>query len=415
MLALLTKTVTATLPAALLVIFWWRRGRLSLRADVVPLLPWFLLGAAAGLFTAWVERTLIGAEGVVFELSFLQRCLLAGRVAWFYAGKLIWPVDLTFIYPRWTIVPADPLQWLPLLGALALVSWLWLQRNRWRSPLAALLLFGGTLLPVLGFFNVYPFRYSFVADHFQYLASLPIIALAAGGLARLVERWRPWGATFGIALVVVLGALAARQSGDYRDRETLWRATVARNPGASMAWVHLGAELVKQGRHEEAMADFTRAIQLTTTPWDAADAHNNLGCELMLTEKHSDALVHLEKAVKLNPANAEARNNLGYTLRGLGRLSEALPHYERALRLKPNYADAHNNLGVALAESGRPAEALPHYAFALRIAPDNADVHHNLANALRMLGRPNEAIAEYEAALRLQSERAETHDDLGLA
>ena len=87
-LGLLTKTVTATLPAALLVIFWWQRGTLSWKRDVLPLVPFFVLGAAAGVLTAWVERKLIGAEGAAFEISLLDRGLLAGRVIWFYLGKL---------------------------------------------------------------------------------------------------------------------------------------------------------------------------------------------------------------------------------------------------------------------------------------------------------------------------------------
>lgn len=414
-LALLTKTVTATLPAALLVIQWWRRGRLSWRADAVPLLPWFLVGAVAGLFTAWVERTLIGAEGVVFELSLSQRCLLAGRVVWFYLGKLLWPADLAFIYPRWAIAPSDLLQWLPLAGAAVVLALLWRRRAQQRGPLAALLLFGGTLFPVLGFFNVYPFRYSFVADHFQYLASLAIIAGAGAGLAWVVGRWRPWGRVGAVTLVLALGILTARQAASFRDRETLWRTTVARSPNATMAWVHWGAELARQGRHEEAILRFTRALQTTMTAWDAADAHNNLGCELMLAGKFPEALGHLEKAVALNPPNAEVQNNLGYTLRGLGRRPEAIRNYERALQLKPNYADAHNNLGVALAESERPAEAVTHYARALALAPGHADAHHNRGNALRMLGRLPEAIGDYEAALRQQPGRAETHDDLGVA
>ena len=98
--ALLTKTVTATLPAALLVVFWWQRGRLGWRRDVAPLIPWFALAAAGGLLTSWVERRLIGAQGAEFDLTLLQRCLLAGRVVWFYLGKLLWPADLIFIYPR---------------------------------------------------------------------------------------------------------------------------------------------------------------------------------------------------------------------------------------------------------------------------------------------------------------------------
>src|SRR5262249_25556340 len=173
-LGLMTKTVTATLPAALLVILWWQRGTLSWRRDVLPLLPFFVLGAIGGVFTAWVERRIIGAEGVEFKLTILQRCLLAGRVVWFYLSKLLWPTDFIFIYPRWTVDPGQAWQWIFLLAALGMTIALWVLRKRWRAPLSAWLFFCGTLFPALGFLNVYPFVYSFVADHFQYLASLGV-------------------------------------------------------------------------------------------------------------------------------------------------------------------------------------------------------------------------------------------------
>ena len=161
-LALLTKTVTATLPAALLVVFWWRRGRISWRRDVVPLVPWFVLAIASGLFTAWVERRLIGAEGAAFDLTLAQRCLLAGRAIWFYLGKLLWPVHLVFVYPRWDVKTAAA-GWTGYLALSVLVTAaLWILRRRMRGPLAAWLFFVGSLFPALGFLNVYPFLFSCV-------------------------------------------------------------------------------------------------------------------------------------------------------------------------------------------------------------------------------------------------------------
>jgi hypothetical protein len=179
-LALLSKTVTATLPAVLLIVCWWQRGRVAWRRDLLPLAPMFALGAAFGTLTAWVERTLIGARGTEFHLGFAERGLLAGRAVWFYLGKLVWPADLMFIYPRWE-VSAD-VWWQSLYPAslIALLAGLWMWRTR--APLAAILVFSAALFPALGFFNVFPFRYSFVADHFQYLASIGIIAFLAGSL-----------------------------------------------------------------------------------------------------------------------------------------------------------------------------------------------------------------------------------------
>ena len=186
-MALLTQTVTATLPAALLVVFWWQRGRLDWKRDVRPLLPWFALGAAAGLLTAWVERKFVGAEGTDFALTLVERFLVAGRAVWFYLGKLVWPANLMFFYPRWRVDSAEWWQYLYPLAALAALAGCACWPAKRRGPLAGALIFAGTLFPALGFFNAYPFIYSYVADHFQYIASLGIIVPVAAGLASAVR------------------------------------------------------------------------------------------------------------------------------------------------------------------------------------------------------------------------------------
>ncbi|HTZ20476.1 MAG TPA: hypothetical protein VMC06_06310, partial [Opitutaceae bacterium] len=172
------KTVTATLPAALLVVFWWKRGRLGWRRDVWPLMPWLILGAALGLFSSWVEHAYVGARGTAFELSLVGRTLVAGRAVWFYAGQLVWPFGLNFIYPRWTVDAAVWWQWLFPLGVLAVGAVLWALRRRTRAPLATYLFFVGSLFPVLGFVNLFGSLYSWVWDHWQYLADLGPLALA---------------------------------------------------------------------------------------------------------------------------------------------------------------------------------------------------------------------------------------------
>ena len=256
--ALGTKSVTATLPAALLLVLWWSRGRLPTRRDVAPLLPWFLVAGASGALTAWVERHVVGAQGAAFDLTPVERLLLAGRVVWFYLGKLLWPSDLMFIYPHWRIDSGDPRSWAPLAAAGTLTAGLWLMRGRLRGACAGWLFFVGSLFPAMGIVSVFPFLYSYVADHFQYLASLGVFAVAACGAYSLVGRMpvlgRVWARAACALLVAGLAFLSRLQSATYRDSETLYTATLERNPACWMAENNLGAELAERGRAGEALS-----------------------------------------------------------------------------------------------------------------------------------------------------------------
>ncbi len=419
-LALLSKTVTATLPAVLLVIFWWRRGRLEWKRDIQPLLPWFALGISAGLFTSWVERTLIGARGTDFLLTPAQRVLIAGRAICFYAGKLLWPANLTFFYPHWKIDPAVWWQWLFPAGVLAFGIGLVLAARRYRGPLAGFLIFCGTLFPVLGFLNVYPFRYSYVADHFQYLASLGIIAPVASVLVPAIERISSRRAVT-IAccgmLIVVLGVLTWRQSRMYRDIETLYRESLARNPDSWMAHYNLGVLFAEMpGRLPDAIAEYQAALRIRP---DFAEAHVSLGNAFsQIPGRLPDAIAEYQAALRIKPDYAEAHNNLGIALvvhsRAASRCDRGIPG--GATGSNPDYADAHVNLGNALSQiPGREPDAIAEYQAAIRINPNYAEAHFNLGNVLaRTPGRLQDAIAEYQAALRIRPEYAKAHYNLGI-
>jgi tetratricopeptide (TPR) repeat protein len=411
LLTVASKSEAATLPAALLVVLWWKQGRLSWRTDAVPLLPWFGVAAAGGLITAWVERTYIGARGADFALTFAQRILVAGRAIWFYLGKLLWPAHLIFIYPRWQIDAAAAWQYLFPLAALGLIGVLWAIRRRMRAPLAVLLIFIGSLFPILGFFNVFAFLFSFVADHFLYLASLAVIAFVSAG-------WGLWfrhdrrvaGVVAGLALAV-LGVLTWRQSGMYRDIETFYRVTLARNPDAWMAHNNLGILLDESGRASEAIAHYEQTLRLKP---NFADGHNNLGVALADTRRPQEAMVQYQEALRLNPLYVGAYLNLGNLLRDTGKLPEAVAEYNEALRIQPASPEAHNNLGIALAQEGRLSEAMDQCREALRLNPNYAQAHYDLGVALHRGRRFPEEVAEYEAALQLQPGFTDALNNLGI-
>ncbi len=415
-LALLSKSVTATLPAALLVVAWWRRGRLSWRGDVLALAPWLAMGAGAGAVTSWMERTQIGASGADYALGAVGRFLVAGRALWFYLGKIAWPANLTFVYPRWSVDPGSPAQYLFPAAAAAAFAALWMIRRRTRAPLAAALLFAGTLFPALGFINVFPFIYSYVADHFQYLAAAMVLAAAAAAFATAAKRLAPagrlgaWCAAAGV--VALLAALTWRQGKIYAGPETLWRATLARNPACWMAYNNLAAELLDKGRVDEAIAD--ARLALAAAPGDA-EAHLTLGDALMREGQPSEAFAEYDRALRIQPGNAIAQNNLGNMLLQAGRIDEAVAHYEAALRTKPDFAKAHANLGDAYLRGGRADDALAEYGLALAEDPLSAEAHANLGTALAQKGRLGEAIAHFQRALEIDPGSYVAQTNLGNA
>jgi tetratricopeptide (TPR) repeat protein len=379
LLGLLSKTAIVTLPLALLAIFWWKRGTISWRRDVVPLIPFFFLAAVAGLVTRWFENTGIGYKATILDLSLLDRCLIAGRAFWFQLGKVLWPSNLMFVYPRWEINAGVWWQYLFPIGVLALLGILWSLRRWSRAPLAGVLVYILLLLPTLGFLNIYFFIYSFVADHWQYLACLGIITPCASGIVLLagqLKRWQAWlelGITLPLAGVMFI--LTWQQSRMYTDAETLYRTTIARNPGCWMAYNNLGNTLSQANRIPEAMDLFKQALRINP---DNGAAYYNLGNALAQTGRTSEATDQYQKALRIDPNFAKAHNNLGNALVLTGRTSEAIDQYQQALRITPNSAEAHNNLGAALGRMGRISEAIEQLKAALRISPNYIDARNNL-------------------------------------
>ncbi|CAG0980241.1 Magnetosome protein MamA [Gammaproteobacteria bacterium] len=413
--ALLTKSVTATLPAALLVIVWWRFGKVSWRRDVLPLVPWFALAAGMAVLTVSVERHVVGARGAEWALGPGERILVAGRALWFYLGKLAWPADLAFIYPRWRPDTLSLAQWIfPAAALLALAS-LWGVRTRSRAPIAVALLFAGSLFPALGFFDVYPFRYSFVANHFQYLGSAYVLAGAATGLAVLSARGRASASALRVAgclLLPLLGGLTYREARNYRDAETLYRSILESDARSWFAHHNLAMGLLDRGRPEEALPHFEAALRANA---NAPEIRIGLGLALSRVGREGDAIGLYESVGRSHPESSDAESNLGELLRRMGRVDEAIVHLERAVRLEPRHEAARHNLGLALGQAGRWEEAARHLAAALEIRPDRAETWYRRGLALSRLGRREEAIDSFRHALEQHRRHPEAENALGLA
>ena len=377
-LALSAKTTACTLPAALLLILWLEKKPINWRR-LLEIAPFFLLGLGMGLIAVWWERYHQGMRAAVFALGPIERILLASRAVWFYLGKLIWPSNLTFIYPQWKIAPGHALDYVWLLAGAGLCALIYFaKRYVGRGVEVAAAFFLATLSPVTGFIMLSTFRYTFVADHYQYLASIGPIALASAAVVTLAgTSKRSCELIFGTALCVIatLAVLTWRQSAMYSDVETLWRTTILRNPGCWMAYNNLGNTLAQANRTPEAMDLVKQSLRINP---DNAEAYYNLGNALVQRGRISEALDQYKQALRINPNFAKAHNNLGNALLLTHQASEAIDQYEQALRIKPNFGEAHSNLGAALAQIGRISEAIEQLKAALRINPGDVDARNNL-------------------------------------
>jgi tetratricopeptide (TPR) repeat protein len=445
--ALLAKTAVLTLPLALLVLVWWKKGPIE-RRDALFVLPMLALSAAFGLITAWLERGHVGAGGPAWDLSPGERLIVAGRAFWFYASKLVAPIGLNFLYPRWSVDGAAAWQFLFPLSAVALCVVLWRLRGRiGRGPLAGVLVFGITVAPALGFLDFYFQLYSWVQDHFQYLASVGPISLLAASCAsglRRVHRHAPAVAL--AAVLALLGGLARERCTLFVDDETLWTATLERNPRAWMADINLGLLYEEQGRLVDAEARFRHALE--TPHSEHGKARYNLGRILEQLGRDVEAREQYALAIEADPSNVLARNNLGNLLLGEDDVDGAIAHYRAALeaspthptshynlalalarrgdaaaaerhlreavRLDPAYADAWDVLGCVLDEQGLWEEAVESYERALAIDPQRDVVHYNLGRLREHLGDPDAAVAHYVAAIRINPDRAEAYNNLAI-
>ncbi len=416
LLAMLSKPSTVMLPVILALLWWWRTGPLT-RRDLAWLAPFFALSLVTSGWTIWEQKFNSGASGAEWNMSPFDRLAIAGRAVWFYLGKLIWPHPLVFIYPRWEIGPTTILAFVPGVAFLGGLAALWrLRRSRWRPVLLAAACFVALLFPVLGFFDVYFFRFSFVGDHFQYLASMAPLALGAAGLTLAFQRLfrsnsrRGWLAL--AALPVGLGSLTWRHCGAFASNEALWQATLTRNPVCWLALTELGEGLARQGRFEEAGIRFEQALHLNPS---LAVTHNSLGVAYVRTGRPAEALRHYREALRLDPFFAVAHNNLGGSLLRSGQIHEAGYHFRLSLQFDPKLTLPRINLGNLLLQSGRVEEAVRYFRQALQLQPGDADLHLRLGNALFHGDRLGEAITAYEHALQLAPNLPESHNNLGAA
>ncbi len=444
--ALASKTVAATLPAVVLLLIWWKRGKTT-RSDLMPLVPFFALSILAAILTGWMEVHRVGARGPDWDYSqspigeIAARCLIAGRALWFYVLKLVVPYPLIFNYPRWQINPLSPLQWMYPVAAVAVIVLLWLKRDRiGRGPLTASLYYAGTLFPALAFFNVFPMRFSFVADHFVYISSIGLIALMIALITRACALWLPREALSGAlmaaaAVLAIFFLLTLAHADVFKSSRSLWEHTWKNNKASWFAANNYGVWIRDESREPDRLAKaeqwFNRVIELRPNHPEArfnlaviaerrgdtdlaekfyleaiklnpayGAAHYQLGQLYFARGEQAKAIEQFERAIELDPRRADlARNALGYLLRQRGEFKEAIEQFQAALDTNPNFVAARNQLALALVEEDRIDEAIAEWTIALEQDPRNADVLNNLGQLMVKLERLPDAGHLFERAV----------------
>ena len=380
---LLSKSIVVTLPVALLIWHWWQQGRV-ISTDLLRLVPFGVIGLVIvlGDLSFYQSR-----EALSLGYSLTERTLIAARALWFYAGKLLWPTNLAVIYPRWDLHVADPLAWGYLIAAVALSLALWrFQHQIGRGPLAGALFFAVTLLPVLGFVDYGYMQYAFVADRFQYLASIGVMAVILGavdcGVRRLSGLWQKGARVVAALVIVVLGLLTWCQTSVYRNDETLNRHIIALNPQARDAHLNLGNALYKQGRYEEALDAARVAVEQRP---DHINTHTNLGVVLNELGRFEEAETHLRRAIALNPNHTEVLYSMATLRFKQQRYGEMLELLQRLIDIDPSHAKAHVSMGAALFYLGRSDEALQSFDQALTLDPTIEEAQANREAVLEIM------------------------------
>jgi len=412
--ALLTKTATATLPVALAVASTWRRWPARVR-DFAPLAPFVFVAFALASITVFLERNLVAVVSPDFGFAWWQRLLIAARALQFYPWKLLCPYPLIFSYPRFDVETASLQSVWPLVTLAIVVAGLaMLWRRGQRGIACAALVYAVTIFPALGFFDVYAFRFSFVADHFQYLASIGILVLLAQAgwwlfgkisAAKRSPRIRRAAHCTAAGVVLVLAALTWNQARAYRDEATLWKDTIAKNPDSWIAHHNLATLRSTEGDLDAAIAGFSEAIRCKP---NAAESHSGRGLAYKKKGELDLALIDLNRAIELDPTYPEAYLNRGEALLAAKRFDEAVLDFDRFIANNPGFAPAYQSRATALVQLGRNDSALKDLTRAIELDPNSAELHDGRAFVLVRMQRDDAALADFETAARIDPKLALT-------
>lgn len=416
--ALLAKTSVVALPIVLLILTWWRYNRITLRT-VIRTAPFFLISLILGLITLWFHHHNSIAGVDVRPEGLAPRVASVGWVFWFYLYKLLAPVNLVMIYPRWEIDGGRFLSFAPLALLLICVAALWHYRKSWgRGPLLALGSYAIVLAPVLGLVTMAFAQYSLVADHLQYPGMPGIMALAGGAIG---AAWS-WSqrkhanvlavgiAALTVTIVLMLSVLTWRQAQVYRSKVTFWSHTIAHNDRTWAAYYNRGVAFSAMGEYTQAIPDYAKVIELKP---DYAEAYNNRSLAYQVLGNSGLAIQDANKAIKLQPNQPMVYSARGTAYCKMGDFKRAILDFTKAIELKPDYIKAYCNRAAAYGGIGDYAQAIKDYTRAVELSPDFAEAYYSRAIACNRKGDIDQAIRDFSTFIEHRPGFADAYKNRG--
>jgi len=410
-LANLTKISGVTWPFVFLIYEWYRSNYKIKETNIKRVAPFFAISLLLGLLNVfWYASPATTATiDVIRDDGFISRLAGAGQNLAFYIYKILLPLNLNFVYPRWSISPENILSWIPTTIVLGLLFLAFAtKRMRTNGVLLFILYVCITLFPVIGFFEIHFMKFSWVADHYMYL-TLPGVIAATVAIVSTRIKIPALKVTAAVALSGFYIYQTATRSAVYTSDEQIWTDTIAKNPQAWGAHLFLGSYAHDRRQLEKAIYHYSEAIKIRP---DDPEMHYNLAIDLMTIGKNDESIAHYQEALKLRPNYSDAHDNLAVVLVSEGKIDEGISHYRAAIEINPNDSAAHNNMGVALSSQNKLDQAISEYNEALRITPVYPEAHNNLALALGAIGKTEDAIAHFHQAIAMKPDYVQAHNNL---
>jgi len=471
-LGLMSKSALITLPIVLLLMDYWPLGRfgnqekqqgriLRLILEKVPLLA---LATVSGILSIAARSS----NGSVASLDLLPMTLriknaLVSYIA--YLVKTIWPTKLAVFYPH---LRNELPMWQVVVSFLLLASLTYLALKSWRKrPYLTVgwLWYLGTLMPMIGIIQVGTFA---MADRFTYVPLIGVFIAVVWAIPELTtQRAKSVVCVISGIAVLMLSVLAWRQTGYWRNSESLFRHALQVTTNNYVAEARLGVALTSKGNLNEAFQHFDEAMRFDPNPSEArlyrADAlgaagglddaimeyedvllndeaafgssprgirnrymaHIRVGSLLERKGDFDAAVQHFEDAIHLDRNMPEAPMKTAEALVMQGKTDQAIRKYEQIMRNNQTVPDklqnrrssymAQVNLGALMESEGKPAEAVAHYEKAIRLERNPLEARMNMAALLRTSGKTDEAIKQYELILRANPKSAATYCSLASA